>query len=123
MALDVAQQYALRRANRQQHDGIHPHTSYLILKARPLQASWNSLLLCNQHSGRRAQSEPLSETHSCAAALVQNLLWSVLHTLCLQRAALGPEVDDRAGTRPQEIVRDSIARGAGACERAATDWE
>ncbi|CAL5222425.1 g4787 [Coccomyxa viridis] len=33
VALDVAQQYALRRANRQQHDGIHPHTSYLILKS------------------------------------------------------------------------------------------
>ncbi len=58
MALDVAQQYALRRANRQQHDGIHPHTSYLILKARPLQIPKNLPLLCDQHSGSMAWSEP-----------------------------------------------------------------
>ena len=37
MVLDVAQQYALRRGNRQQHDGISPQESYLILKARSLQ--------------------------------------------------------------------------------------
>ena len=53
MALDVAQQYVLRRANRQQHDGISPQTSYLILKVRylpefccfPVSHSW-----AGQHS-------------------------------------------------------------------------
>lgn len=58
MALDVAQQYALRRANRQQHDGIHPHVSYLILKASPLQVSRDQLILDEQPLGRMVQSEP-----------------------------------------------------------------
>lgn len=43
--MDVAQQFALHRANRQQHDGISPQTSYLLLKASPQHVIWCQALL------------------------------------------------------------------------------
>ena len=63
VALDVAQQYVLRRANRQQHDGISPQTSYLILKASPLQDLLRSgLLLMSSRQARGAES---TSSHTC----------------------------------------------------------
>ena len=32
VAMEVARQYALQRAHRQQHDGLSPNMSYIILK-------------------------------------------------------------------------------------------
>ena len=36
VAMEVARQYALQRAHRQQHDGLSPNMSYLILKVHCL---------------------------------------------------------------------------------------
>lgn len=36
VAMEVARQYALQRAHRQQHDGLSPNMSYIILKVHRL---------------------------------------------------------------------------------------
>ena len=39
VAMEVARQYALQRAHRQQHDGLSPNMSYIILKVPSHQAA------------------------------------------------------------------------------------
>ena len=38
VAMEVARQYALQRAHRQQHDGLSPNMSYIILKVHSCEA-------------------------------------------------------------------------------------
>lgn len=81
MALDVAQQYVLRRANRQQHDGISPQTSYLILKVRFLPGSAASLsALLGQESIVKACCKPFAVPRH----------WAQLIIVCFAHFALQP---------------------------------
>ena len=63
VAMEVARQYALQRAHRQQHDGLSPNMSYLILKVHCL------LRLC---------SESLLHSHHCLSSALQQAI-SIRH--------------------------------------------
>ena len=50
VAMEVARQYALQRAHRQQHDGLSPNMSYIILKVHCPLKLCSECLLHSHHS-------------------------------------------------------------------------
>ena len=63
VAMEVARQYALQRAHRQQHDGLSPNMSYLILKVHCLLKLCSKHLLHSHHSLFSASQQAGSLSH------------------------------------------------------------
>ena len=104
MALDVAQQYVLRRANRQQHDGISPQTSYLILKASLLQVFLGSAFL--SMSSRQARRAESTSSHALCFHCTRVTLTMTCRVLsAVQPAAL-------RAYRHKAMLRDLLGRCA-----------